>query len=99
MLKKITPYQKYDLDAYIRSFGCRGGTYFRENDVISIKKELYNPYNSVSENTLYAIKYVYDCQEKADAYDYTEYFDQMPKIMDLVNTITCILEKKRAIAI
>jgi len=83
------------LDRDIRARGSRGGTYLTDEDVIELVGRIRDPVNPVDEGTLFAVQHVRMCQELADAYDWTEYMEQMPKIEALLHAVTHEISLRR----
>jgi len=86
------------LDRDIRARGSRGGTYLTDQDVVGLVGRIRDPANPVDERTLSAVQHVRACQESADAYDWTEYMEQMPKIMELLHAVTQEISSRRRAA-
>ena len=75
------------LEKEIRKKGSRGGTNIT-NDWLQSIIELINQKDTiVDKETRDSVNYLRICQERADAYDWTEYFDQMPKIEKLEKAV------------
>jgi len=79
--------QKRPLDGDIRRCGTRGGTHLTDARVDAFIARIHDPINPVDECTAAAVKHVRACQERADAYDYREYFEQIPKIDRLAKAV------------
>lgn len=79
------------LEKEIMKKGTRGGTHITDDWLQSIIELIKQKNTPIDEQTYEAVHYLRVCQERADAYDWTEYFEQMPKIDELEKAITCKL--------
>lgn len=84
----------YSLDDEIRKKGGRGGTYITDDWLMMILDMISKDGSKVTAGTLKAVDYLRNCQEKADSYDWTEYFEQIPKIDKLYGKINSVLQVK-----
>jgi len=80
------------LEKDVRRRGGRGGTYLTDEDVDALVARCADYAVPVDEHTMMSVEYLKTCQEKADAYDWTEYFEQMPKIERLIEAVKSRME-------
>lgn len=86
---------KSEIQKEIQCKGTRGGSHLNKEWMCYILQKLDLNKFEVDENTLESAKYVAYCQEKADAYDWTDYFEQMQMIDVLIEKINNILHSTK----
>ena len=83
------------LERDIVRLGSRGGTHLTEARVRELVARVRDPTTPVDLRTVEAVEHLERCQEQADAYDLTEYFEQMPKIHRLLVAVASEYGKRR----
>lgn len=82
------------LERDIMRLGSRGGTHLTDARVRELVARVRDPATPVNLRTVEAVEHLERCQERADAYDWTEYLDQMPKIHRLLVAVVSEYRKR-----